>query len=108
MRIKSSPDIYFHQALGVIQEWPPYNKLSKKELQVLAELMKCKYEGWKPLLNYQVRLLISDKLEISKESLRNNLVSLRKKGLIVENDIPEKYLLKYLQTFNFEFYEETN
>lgn len=105
MKLKTNKDIYFHQALGIIQEFPPYNKLTKKELQVLGELMRCKHEGYKPLLNPIVRDETVARLEITQESLRNILTSLRGKGLLVDNEIPEKYLIKYLQTFNFEFYE---
>lgn len=97
--------MYFHQALGIAQEFPPYNKLSKKELQVLGELMKHKHNGYKPLLNTEVRRLIEEKLDITGPILRNNLSQLRAKGLMVNDDIPEKYMIKYLQPFNFEFYE---
>ncbi len=106
MKLKTNVDRYFHQALGIAQEFPPYNKLTGKELQVLAELMKHKHNGYKPLLNTEVRRLIESTLEIAPEILRNNLTQLRIKGLLVENEIPEKYMFKYLQPFEFEFYEQ--
>lgn len=106
MKIKTSPDTYFHQALGIIQEFPPYNKLTGRERRVLAELMKHKHNGYKPMLNAEVRALICDDLELSPEILRNNISQLRLKGLLVDNEIPVKYLLKYMQPFTFEFYEE--
>lgn len=105
MKLKTNIDMYFHQALGVCQEFPPYNKLSRKELQVLGELMKAKHQGYKPLLNTEVRKNICKVLEISQESLRNNLSQLRNNGVLVDDNVPEKYLIKYLQPFQFEFYE---
>lgn len=105
MKLRTNPGIYFHQALGIAQEFPPYNKLTKKELQVLGELMKHKHNGYKPMLNPEVRKLIPKDLELSGESFRNILTALRNKGLLVENEIPEKYQFKYLQPFTFDFYE---
>lgn len=107
MKLKTNTEVYFHQALGIAQEFPPYNKLSKMELQVLGELMKHKHNGYKPLLNTEVRRLIEGSLQLTPAILRNNLSALRAKGLMISDEIPEKYMIKYLQPFNFEFYEET-
>jgi len=105
MRLKTNPEMYFHQALGIAQEFPPYNKLTNKERQVLGEIMLAKHLGWKPTLNPETRKLIPQKLEISIESFRNILTALRDKGLLENNEVPEKHMIKYLQAFNFEFYE---
>jgi len=105
MKIKTDKEKYFHQALGIIQAFPPYNKLTTKELQVLGELMRHKNNGYRPLLNNETRRLIEADLKIAPEILRNNLSALRAKGLLVDNEIPEKYLVKYLQNFDFQFEE---
>jgi hypothetical protein len=106
MKIPTNPYLFFHQALGLVQAFPPYNKLTKKELQILGEMMKYKHLGYKPTLNNITRGMIAKDLEISKESFRNFLSSIRGKGLIVDNEVPDKYLITYLQPFNFEFYEK--
>lgn len=106
MRVKSNNNVYFHQALAIAHAFPPYNKLTKKELQVLGEIMRYSHQGYKPAVNEQTRKLIPEMLEISNDSFKNILSSIRNKGLLVHNDVPEKYAIKYLQSFNFEFYEE--
>ena len=105
MKIKTSPQLYFHQALGVVHKFPPYNKLSKSELLVLGELMLCAHLGYKPLLNDESRKLVMTNLSLSTQVFKNILSSLRSNGILIENNIPEKYLIKYLTPFNFEFYE---
>lgn len=106
MKIKTTQEKYFHQALAIVRAFPPYDKLSPNELQVLGELMKCKHQGYKPLLNSETNKTIPATLGLKAESFRNLLSSLRAKGLIVDNNIPERYLIKYLQPFNFEFVDE--
>jgi hypothetical protein len=67
--------------------------------------MRHKNNGYRPLLNNETRRLIEADLKIAPEILRNNLSALRAKGLLVDNEIPEKYLVKYLQNFDFQFEE---
>lgn len=107
MRIITDKGKYFHQALAIVSSFKPYNRLTPKELQVLGELMKHKHDGYKPLLNTEVRRLVEKDIGISSNVFRNILTRLRAEGLLVDDNIPEKYLIKYLTPFTFEFYEES-
>jgi len=105
MRVKTSKDIYFHQALQLLSPMPPFNKLKNRELLVYGELLKIGYEGTEVLLYAKNRDKIVNALNMSHAMLRNVLSKFRKLGLLVENELNSKYVIKYLQSLKFEFYE---
>ena len=106
LKIKTTPDKYFHQVLSIIREVPPYKTLSTTELQVLGELMKLNYQGYKPIITTSTRKLIMQVINLHPQTLSNAINSLRKKEFIVNDELSEKLIIKYLQDFNFEFYED--
>jgi len=112
MKIKSSPDLYFHQALKILKALPPFNKLRDRELDVYGELLLFNHVNQfstasLKLLAPQVRDGIIQRLNITSDILRNVLTALRKKGFIVNEELVDKYILEYLQPLIFEFDEET-
>ena len=76
------------------------------ELQVLGELMKLNYQGYKPIITTSTRKLIMQVINLHPQTLSNAINSLRKKEFIVNDELSEKLIIKYLQDFNFEFYED--
>lgn len=116
MKIRSSSDLYFHQALAIMQNMPPFNLLTKKELLVYGQLLyvnaineAAAAENNTPkvkLLNSESRDFVVAKLEITAQVFRNALTKLRQHGLIVNNELVDRYTLKYLQPLTFEFYDE--
>lgn len=106
MRVRSNRELYYHQALGVLNRVPPFNACTPQELKALAELMRLSDEGYKPLINRTVNKELCEKLEINQHHLRSILYGLRKKNIIIEDSINPKLKLTYLQPLNFEFYEQ--
>jgi len=105
MKYKTNTDIYFHQALHLLSSLPPFDKLKRRELQVFGELLKIHNEGTEVLLYAKNRDRVVKDLDISPALFRNVLTKLRKTNILVDNEINPKYVIKYLQKFNFEFYE---
>jgi hypothetical protein len=108
MKFKSNPDKYFHQALQILKGLPPFNKLRDRELQIYAELLLVNHVSQfstdpPRLLAPIVRDGIMKRLNITSDILRNSLTALRKKGMLVEDTLVEKFTLKYLQPLVFEF-----
>ena len=106
MRIKTNPDKYFHQAMQLLGPMPPFNKLKNRELLVYGELLKLNHSGTEVLLYAKNRDQIVRSLNMSPAMLRNIFSKFRKLGLLVENELDTKYVVKYLQPLKFEFYEE--
>jgi len=110
MLIKSNPEVYFHQAVKILSALPPFNKLSKQELLVYGELLLFNHsrqfmQDPPKLLASKVRDSIIDRLNIQPQILRNVLYGLRKKSLLVDDELVEKFTLNYLQPISFEFIE---
>jgi hypothetical protein len=108
MLIKSSPENYFHQAVQILSAMPPFDKCSKQELLVYGELLLFNHtrqfmKEQPALLAPKVRDGIIDRLDIQPQILRNVLSGLRKKGLLVEDELVERYTMYYLQPLIFEF-----
>jgi hypothetical protein len=105
MKIKTNPDKYFHQAIQLLSPMPPFNKLKNRELLVYGELLKLKHSGTEVLLYAKNRDKVADNLDMSHAMLRNVFSKFRKLGLLVENELDSKYVVKYLQPLKFDFYE---
>lgn len=88
---------YFHKCLLFLN---PLFKLRKQELEILAELLSLYWEfGYlnkelrdKTVFDYDNKIKIVNKLNISKQSFDNNITSLRKKNIVKGRSIPDKIL----------------
>lgn len=111
LRIPSNMGNKFYILLSILKFIPPYNKLSKREREVLAELYyynsKLEYieenKRMKLVFDYDTRSEIATKLEISTDSVYNIVASLKRKGLITHRDLVKKYVLKDVDSLIFEF-----
>lgn len=109
LKLNTNSSRFFRQYLEVIKIFSPYNKLRAKELDVLAEFMmynnkhsSIEYEDrWKLIMHYGVKVEIRDRLGMSEASFNNILSDLRKKKILVNNKIPEKFLFTIGDHFEF-------
>lgn len=105
---------FFKEYLRLIN---PLVGLRGKELDVMAELLYYNYEfrdipeehRWKLIFDYDTKTDIRSSLGLSDASMNNNLSSLRKRGLIVNNRVakffwvyPEGDEMKIVFKFNLE------
>jgi hypothetical protein len=90
--IVSNKDKFFRQYVELMN---PIFKLNGRELDVLSEIIKMndslvsvdeKFRG-KLLLDYDSKRIMCDNLKMSDASFNNNLTSLRKKGLLLGNNL---------------------
>lgn len=92
--IKTTKSKFFRQVLEVLRSFPPINKLSPKELDLLAEFMKQNNELTDIPVNKRRILVFStenrkeimDTLNMSQAVFNNNLSKLRKVGVITRNN----------------------
>ena len=113
--LKTSEKVFFRQYVQILN---PLIKLRDKELDVLAELLyhnnKLKSidikNRWKLILDYDNKKDIANDLDMSVASLGNNLSSLRKKGIIVNNKVVSNLLVhpgkEFKLTFKFSVSED--
>lgn len=107
VNINSTLDRIFRKYLEVVKIFPPYNKLRKKELDVLSELLKLEYNlrsidevnKWKLIFHHDNRLAIRTSLDMSEPSFNNVLTSLRNKLIIVNNTIPSKFIVDFNEEY---------
>lgn len=100
---------FYRQYLEVVKVFPPFNTLRGKELSVLSELFRLNNEysnidssiRWKVIFQYDTKIQMKNKLGISDANFNNILTSLRSKGLIVKNRVPDKYLFTIEEEFKF-------
>jgi len=107
--LKSKESKFFRQYVEILN--PIILRMRSKELDVLSELLshnnKLKHidlkNRWKLILDYDNKKEIAEKLKISIESFGNILTALRKKGVIIDNQVIS-YLLVYPDSdFNLTF-----
>jgi len=101
----------------------PFHKLAKQHQQVLALLLYHHHVIgkeitnnkllWKTVFDYDTKLLISEELEMNSASLTNILSSLRRKKVIINNQISPVYIpdlsrgaKQFVMTFNFNIVNE--
>lgn len=104
----------YYAVLKILKFLKPFSTLRNRELQVFSELLSV-YNEYKDLkkedrnkltFDYDVRSNIADKYSISKDSVYNIMMSLRRKGLIGNNVINSPYadtLTDDLNKITFEF-----
>ena len=89
---------FFRQYLELLN---PLLKLRGKELDVLAELLYYNNKlinipikhRWKLIFDYDTKMEIRNKLNLSDASMNNNLSALRKKGVIEDNKVKAAYVV---------------
>ncbi len=96
----------------------PFHKLTKQQQHVLALLLYHRYRLqkeitnvkilWKELFDYDTKQLISEELGIADQSLQNILTQLRKRNVIIDNQISSVYIpeligdsKQFIINFNF-------
>lgn len=100
-------DKFFRQYLEIVKVFFPYNLLRNAELDVLAEF--CYYNDqykqldkdtrWKLILHFDTKIKIKDKLKLSDASFNNIITSFRKKGILVGDKVPSKYMIEVENKF---------
>jgi DNA-binding MarR family transcriptional regulator len=100
-KIKSNLEDICKQYLEIVKCLPPYNGLTNKERDVFAELlyqymilpdMAAEYK-FKILFDYDTKLQMRERLGVTDATFKNNLSSLRCKGLITsDNKVHKQYL----------------
>lgn len=101
----------------------PFHKLPKQYKEVLSLLLYYHYTLgkeitnpkilWKAVFDYDTKLLISEELKIANGRLPNILTQLRKKKVVVNNQISPLYIpdlardaKQFRMTFNFNIVDE--
>ena len=114
--IKIDSDTKFTWIVKIMSCLQPYESLRPKEREVVEKLLKLTYE-LKSLPKEQRDLLIfhqsnkkkvADELNITVDNYYNIVLSLRKKGLVDEHGIVDKYCIPFmreLNNINFKFIE---
>jgi DNA-binding MarR family transcriptional regulator len=101
----------FHILLTIFSFVPPFNGLSKREKQVLAELYYYynKLDGieenkrQKLIFDYDTRREIAEHIDVKTDQIYNVMSLLRKKGLIEKSKLVQKYIIKDVDELTFEF-----
>lgn len=80
----------------------PFHKLTGQQQTVVALLLFYRYELskvitndkilWQQTFDYDIRMKICDEMEIKPVSLENLLSKIRNKGVIVDNQIIERFV----------------
>ena len=108
VNIPTNENKFYRQYLEILN---PIIKLRGKELDVLAELLfhnnRLKEipekHRWKLIFDYDTKADIRGKLKLSEASLNNNLSALRKKKIIVENEVLKNFLVSPHESFSLKF-----
>jgi len=79
-----------------------FHKLTKQQIDVLALLLYYHYKLqkqitnkkilWKVVFDYDTKAKIKEELDITDQSLQNVLTQLRKKNIIINNEIVSTYI----------------
>jgi hypothetical protein len=102
IKIPATTENFFRMWLETFKLFKPFSSLRPKEMDVLAELLKQNHllsnipdeHRWKIVFDYDVKLKIKENLgNMRDESFQNILTSLRKKGFIINNRVPENYCI---------------
>lgn len=111
--VKTTIDKFFREYLEIIN---PLVKLTNREKDVLAELLLLNYKykhlesdiRSKIIFDYDSRMLVASKLNMSEASLNNNISYLRKRGIISNWEISPIFVVypdeNYNVVFNFSLY----
>lgn len=101
----------FHILAAIFSFTYPFNSLSKREREVLAELnyyysrlagIEEKKKN-KLIFDYDTRREISEHLDVKAEQIYNIVSLLKKKGVIENNSLVPKYILQDVKELTFIF-----
>lgn len=110
VNLETSRSRFFRQYLELVKSFHPYRSLRPKELDVLAFLYyyNDKYKElepeirWKVIMEYGTKEEIKEKCgDMTTANFNNILTSFRKKGIMVNNRVPDKFLLEVDEEFSF-------
>jgi len=101
----------FHILVSIFSFISPFNSLSKREREVLAELnyYYSKLPGIderkrnRLIFDYDTRREISEHLGVKTEQIYNIVSLLKKKGIIEKNQLVPKYIIKNVEKLTFIF-----
>lgn len=101
VKIHTTKERFFKHYLSIVKAFPPFNKLRNQELEVFNELLLMNEslkdidykQRWKLIFHYDNKELMKTNLDMNTANFNNILTLLRKKNMIVNNQIPEKYLI---------------
>lgn len=101
VNIFGTPGRTFKQYLNVVKVFNPFNKLRQKELNVLSELLISNHTykhlepvvRWKLIFHKDNKVSMRENIRLTEASFNNALTSLRRNKIIINNSIPEKYLV---------------
>jgi len=106
----------YHVLTEIFSFTAPFKSMSRRERQVYAELNYYynKLPGIDPkkknklIFDYDTRREISDHLGVKPEQIYNIISLLKKKKLIIKNNLVPKYILPDVKTLTFNFVENAN
>lgn len=109
LNIPVTEDNKYYSILRILKFIKPFSELRNRELQVFAELLTVynKYRNLpesdrnKLTFDYDVRVAIADKYDISIDGVYNIMMSLRKKGLIESKSIKAPYNIGDINEITF-------
>ena len=101
--------------LNMLSTIKPFNSLNNREKQVFAELLYVNHElkqldenkRNRLIFDFDTRREISQKLDISHDSVYNLMSTLRKKGLLTKEGFVKRYMIPYTDQLIVEFDEGT-
>lgn len=116
--LKTDRNRYYYQALKVLMAIPAFSKLTEREVQILAQLLKHRdlieeqgirekhlQEGM--LFNRHTKAVICKTLGMDDASFRNNIHGLRKKGFLKGTSFTLPVMLTFKEVIHFEFNDIT-
>jgi len=113
IKLKIDNRMKFHILTSIFSFSYPYNSLSKREREVLAELNYYysklssieERKRNKLIFDYDTRREISEHLGVKTEQIYNIVSLLKKKGIIEKNRLVPKYIIKDMKDLTFTFDE---
>jgi len=109
--IKTDDRRKFHVLMSIFSFAAPFNRLSKREREVLAELyyyynkltgIDAKKKN-KLIFDYDTRREIAKHLKVKTDQIYNITALLRRKGVIVDGVLVPKYIIKDINEITFTF-----
>jgi len=96
--IHTTKDNVYLTWVKVLENISPIRNLREKDKKVYSELLRYNDEyrdledklRWKIILDYDTKVNIRNKFNLSEASFNNSLTELRKVKILVNNKIPEK------------------
>lgn len=116
INLKITEDVYYRTVISLFKSIYPFSRCSPRELDILAELLYLDHLYSKTitdidirnklLFDYDTKIKIIEKLNISLAVLDNNISALRKKNIIIGKKLANnlKFDMGSSILFSFEIY----